>query len=114
MVATHSLLWANAAEQVTLLLIGSSHDSLHAPRAASLHYFQFFSSPLDIIRLFTLFANQQNPKRTSLYSRPFRSRWSDCLEVSDRKEDILRAEIKGHRARVLFGRYVFNEAVTIR
>src|ERR1700721_3454755 len=98
--ATHSLLWGNAAEQVTLLLIGSSHDSLHAPRAASLHYFQFFSSPLDIIRLFTLFANQQNPKRTSLYSRPFRSRWRDCLEASDGKKHIWGVKINALRPAV--------------
>ena len=63
--------------------------------------------------LLKLFANQQNTKSALLYRRSLRPLGSNCFEIRDWKEDIVRVEIDRHRARVFFGRHVFYHAVTI-
>jgi hypothetical protein len=47
MIFTHSLLWRDVAEYMSLLLIGSSHAPLDALCAISLQNFRVFSSLLE-------------------------------------------------------------------
>ncbi len=49
MIFTHSLLWRDVAEYMSLLLIGSSHAPLDALCAVSLQNFRVFQQPASII-----------------------------------------------------------------
>jgi len=68
MILPHSLLWGNIAEDVTLLLIVSTHVSFDALYSASSHNCWFFQQPASVCSLLHNF--EQVQRSTKGASRP--------------------------------------------